>query len=87
LSRVLAGLTPDDETAAESTLLRGRNEAREQDTPGWGLRIASDLAGLWVKQGRRTEARTLLVGEYERFTEGFETRDLRVAKTLLTSLQ
>jgi predicted ATPase/DNA-binding winged helix-turn-helix (wHTH) protein len=87
LSRILGALMPDDETAAETALLRGRNETIEQDTPGWGLRIASDLAGLWAKQGRRTEARALLVSEYERFTEGFETRDVRAARTLLEALR
>jgi predicted ATPase len=44
------------------------------------------LAGLWGEQGRRAEARDLLAPVYGWFTEGFDTADLKEAKTLLEEL-
>ena len=41
---------------------------------------------MWRDQGRGTEARKLLARVYNRFTEGFETRDLENAKALLGQL-
>ena len=38
------------------------------------------------EQGRRTEARDLLAPVYGWFTEGFDTLDLKEAKTLLHGL-
>jgi hypothetical protein len=38
---------------------------------------------LWGDQGRRTEARNLLVPVYDWFTEGLDTPDLKDAKALL----
>jgi hypothetical protein len=38
-------------------------------------------------QGRSAEALELLQPVYDRFTEGFETADLKAAKVLLESLQ
>jgi predicted ATPase len=44
------------------------------------------LARLLNQQGRRDEARKLLTESYNWFTEGFDTPDLRDAKTLLDKL-
>jgi predicted ATPase len=43
---------------------------------------------LWLRrdQGRRDEARDLLAPVYGWFTEGFDTPDLKEAKTLLGEL-
>jgi hypothetical protein len=38
---------------------------------------------VWLDQGRSSEAHDLLDGTYGRFSEGFETADLRAAKMLL----
>jgi predicted ATPase len=43
-------------------------------------------ARLWRDQGKRNEARELLVPVYGWFTEGFDTRDLKEAKELLDEL-
>jgi predicted ATPase/DNA-binding winged helix-turn-helix (wHTH) protein len=61
--------------------------ARRQGALMWELRNATSLAGLKVKQGRGDEARQILGPVYDRFTEDFETTDLRAAKALLESLQ
>jgi predicted ATPase len=44
------------------------------------------LARLFAKQGQRDEARTMLTDIYGWFTEGFDTADLKEAKTLLDEL-
>jgi predicted ATPase len=41
---------------------------------------------LWRDQGRRREAHDLLAPVYGRFTEGFDTFDLKQAKGLLDAL-
>jgi predicted ATPase len=61
--------------------------AREQQAKSWQLRAATSLAALWIDQGERDTARELLVPVYDRFTEGFETRDLQAAKALLDGLR
>jgi predicted ATPase len=60
--------------------------AREQEAKLWELRAALSLARLRCDQGRRAEAHDLLAPIYGWFTEGFDTRDLKEAKTLLAEL-
>jgi len=50
------------------------------------LRAAMSMARLWRDQGKRDEARELLASVYGRFTEGFDTLDLKEAKALLDEL-
>ena len=52
----------------------------------WELRTTMSLARLLAKQGQRDEARTMLAEIYGWFTEGFDTPDLKEAKTLLDEL-
>jgi tetratricopeptide (TPR) repeat protein len=52
----------------------------------WELRSTMSLARLLNQQGRRDEARKLLTESYNWFTEGFDTPDLKDAKTLLTNV-
>ena len=44
------------------------------------------MARLWRDQGKRAAARELLGRVYGWFTEGFDTLDLKQAKTLLDEL-
>jgi predicted ATPase len=50
------------------------------------LRAAISLARLWRDKGNPTRARELLAPIYGWFTEGFDTPDLKEAKTLLDAL-
>lgn len=50
------------------------------------LRAATSLARLRRDQGRSAEAVAPLQPVYERFSEGFDTADLRAAKALLDAL-
>ena len=49
-------------------------------------RAAMSMARLWRDQGKRVEARDLLAPVYGWFTEGFDTLDLKEAKSLLDEL-
>ena len=68
---------------AEDSVRTALAIAHEQ---GYELRAATSLARLWLKQGRRGEARDLLAPVYGSFTEGFDTADLKDAKALLDQL-
>ena len=72
---------------AESSLDQALRTARKQQARLLELRAATDLARLWMNQGKRTKALDVLSSIHGRFTEGFETRDLREAEALLTELQ
>jgi class 3 adenylate cyclase/predicted ATPase len=61
-------------------------KARQQGARSLEIRAAASLARLWRDQGKRDEAHELLSPIYGRFTEGFDTPDLREAKALLDGL-
>ena len=46
----------------------------------WELRAATRPARRWHGQARASVARDLLASSYRRFTEGFDTRDLKKPK-------
>jgi predicted ATPase/DNA-binding winged helix-turn-helix (wHTH) protein len=72
-----------DNDAAEQLFLQALDEANQQETLSWSLRAATSLANLRRTQGRTAEAREPLATIYARFTEGFETADLKAARILL----
>jgi predicted ATPase len=73
--------------AAEDHFRQALGWARRQDALSWELRAAMSLARLLHDQGRSADAWALLQPVYDRFTEGFDTADLKVAKALLDTLQ
>ncbi len=60
--------------------------ARTQQAKSWELRATTSLARLLRDTGRQDEARAMLAEIYGWFTEGFDTADLKDAKTLLEEL-
>ena len=44
------------------------------------------LTRLWKRQGKREQAHHALAAVYDWFSEGFDTRDLQEARTLLDDL-
>jgi len=60
--------------------------ARHQGARSLELRAAMSLARLWQRKGKIAEARQALSEVYGRFTEGFDTADLREARELLDTL-
>jgi predicted ATPase len=73
-------------TNAEACFNRSIKIAQRQKAKSLELRAAMSSARLYQDQVRREEARGLLEQIYNRFTEGFDTTDLREAKALLTEL-
>ncbi|HSI49489.1 MAG TPA: winged helix-turn-helix domain-containing protein [Ideonella sp.] len=60
--------------------------AHEQGALAWELRSATNLAALWADAGLREQARDMLWSIYQRFSEGFETTDLRRARSRLETM-
>ena len=80
-------MSPEPDAAkAEAYFERALAVARKQQAKSWELRGAMSMAQLWRDQGKRQQARNLLAPVYGWFTEGFDTLDLKEAKTLLDEL-
>jgi predicted ATPase/DNA-binding winged helix-turn-helix (wHTH) protein len=69
--------------AAEDCFQRALGIAQEQGALFWELRAALSLARWRIRQDRQEIARQILSPVYNRFTEGFETADLKQAKAVL----
>jgi hypothetical protein len=76
---------PNPQTEAEACFLKALEVARQQNAKSFELRTSMSLARLWQHQGKSIEARELLEGIYDWFSEGFDTRDLREAEALLVT--
>jgi predicted ATPase/class 3 adenylate cyclase len=75
---------PQPDTArAERHFRRAIELAGGQGELSLELRAATSLGRLWRSQGRAGDARAIVAGVHARFTEGFDTTDLRAARTLL----
>jgi predicted ATPase len=77
----------DHQAEAESCFHHALDIARNQQAKSLELRAATSLARLWQQQRKRDEARQVLAAVYNWFTEGFDTVDLKDAKTLLDALE
>jgi predicted ATPase len=84
--QILAAMPRPDWTSAADCLMQSLAVAREQSALAWELRSATALARLQSENGQRDQARDTLAPVYDRFTEGFETADLRVARQLIHDL-
>ena len=84
-ARLLQQTFPNTD-AAEASLRRALQIARQQKAKSWELRAAISMARFWRDQGKPQQARELLAPVYGWFTEGFDTRDLKEAKALLDAL-
>jgi predicted ATPase len=65
--------------------MRSLDWARRRGALSWELRTSTSLACLQRDQGRIVEVRSLLQSVYDRFSEGFQTADLKTAKEYLDS--
>jgi adenylate cyclase len=80
-------LAKGDILAAEASLREAIDVAARQRALLLELRAASALARLLGGRGQSAAAASLVRGVYERFTEGFEVRDLREAADLVVALE
>jgi class 3 adenylate cyclase/predicted ATPase len=83
---LLMAASSDCRAEAETCFSRAIDIARQQQAKSWELRAAVSLGCLWRDQGKRKDARDLLAPIYGWFTEGFDTADLKDAKSLLDAL-
>jgi hypothetical protein len=81
--RSMQGGTGD---AAEEWFLAALRSSRQCEAKSLELRAAHSLARLYQSHGKRTQAYDLLAPAYGWFTEGFETKELKQARTLLAEL-
>ena len=75
------------QSEAEACFLKAIEIARQQQAKSWELRATTSLARLWQQQGKQHAARNMLSDIYNWFTEGFDTVDLKEAKTLLEEIR
>ena len=78
---------PDAHGEAEACFHKAIEIARSQEAKSLELRAVMSLARLWQQQGKQHEARDTLSEIYTWFSEGFDTQDLRAAKSLLEELE
>jgi predicted ATPase len=84
-SQVLAA--QHDRESAMNCLTEALTVARAQSALAWELRSTIVLARLLCEDGQRDQARHTLALVYDRFTEGFDTVDLKLAQALLEDLR
>jgi tetratricopeptide (TPR) repeat protein len=76
-----------DRESAMNCLTEALAVARAQSALAWELRSTMALARLLSEGGQSDQARHTLALVYDRFTEGFETADLKLARALLEDLR
>jgi predicted ATPase len=81
----LLGANPDA-ASAKTSFGRALEIARTQKAKSWELRAAMSMARLLRTQGSSRLALDVLAPIYGWYTQGFDTLDLRQAKTLLDDL-
>jgi hypothetical protein len=90
LRRLKGELLLRDSTASHSEASQCFHDAialaQRQNAKSWELRATISLARLLINNGQRDEARTMLAEIYKWFSEGFDTADLKDARTLLDEL-
>lgn len=83
---LLLRCNPAEISASETCFQTAIAIARNQQARSLELRAATSLARLWIERGERRNAQDLLTGIWGWFTEGFDTLDLKEAKSLLDEL-
>jgi predicted ATPase/DNA-binding winged helix-turn-helix (wHTH) protein len=78
--------TPADPIAAEQAFHLSLRQANAQSALSLELRSTMSLACLWSSQGKSVDAANLVEVIYRRFTEGFQTADMKRARQLLAGL-
>ena len=81
-----ANIKRADTGGAEQCFRTAIETARNRGAKAYELRAALSLSQLLMRTGSRVEARRILKETYERFTEGFDTLELKTAAGLLTEL-
>jgi predicted ATPase len=86
-AQILAATQRNGAATVISCLTEAIEVARTQSALALELRSTMTLARLLSEGGQRDQARQALALVYDRFTEGFQSKDLRLARKLLEELQ
>jgi predicted ATPase/DNA-binding winged helix-turn-helix (wHTH) protein len=86
-AQILAAMPRHGRVPAMSCLTEAIEVARVQSALALELRSTMTLARLLAEDGQREQARHELALVHNRFTEGFQTEDLKQARALLADLQ
>jgi predicted ATPase/DNA-binding winged helix-turn-helix (wHTH) protein len=81
---ILLAQPQPDFRGAEMALLQSLELSRQQSVLSFELRAALPLATIWSNAARGDEAKAMLGGVFDRFTEGFGTKDLLAAGNFLS---
>ena len=84
---VLASMSTPDMSEAEACFLQSLQLARERGLLSFELRVGTSLARFWAGRAQRDKALELLDPIFNRFSEGFQTRDLVAAANLLQQIR
>jgi predicted ATPase/DNA-binding winged helix-turn-helix (wHTH) protein len=84
---VLASMSQKDTSEGEACLLQSLQLARQRGLLSFELRVGISLARFWAGRAQRNKALELLDPIFDRFSEGFQTRDLVAAANLLQQLR
>ena len=76
-----------DTEEAQTCFQQALAVTRQQQAKWLELQAAIALSRLWLRIGKKQQARELLAPLYDWFTEGFEYADLKEAKALLDTLE
>jgi predicted ATPase/DNA-binding winged helix-turn-helix (wHTH) protein len=85
-AQILAAMPKYGRDVATDCLTESLTVAKAQFALALELRSTIDSARLLTEIGRRDQARRALAVVYGRFTEGFETTDLKIARQLMEEL-
>jgi predicted ATPase/DNA-binding winged helix-turn-helix (wHTH) protein len=84
---ILISMSHQGASAGEACLLQSLQLARERGLLSLELRAGTSLARLWADRAQPDTALELLEPIFNRFSEGFQTRDLVAAASLLQQLR
>ncbi|AMN44697.1 ATP-binding protein [Rhodoplanes sp. Z2-YC6860] len=84
--KILLSKPRTDPITGEASLLEALDIAARIGARAWELRAATSLAQFWSSQGRVADARRVLDPVLGRFTEGFATRDVTSARSLMDQI-
>jgi len=82
----LLDFSAENQTEAENCFRQAIDIAKQRSARSWELRAVMSLSRLLQKKGKKEEAIQMLDEIYGWFTEGFDTADLKEARTLIEEL-
>ena len=83
---LLLMISPNQYTQAEAIYKESLNLARMHKTVTFELRTAVSVSRLWIRKSKRKQVRQLLSETLKKFTEEFESLDLKEAKDILSEV-